>query len=329
MKTCDQLHQICFRPTHVYTENPTKICAELEKSSMSETQCSQIEIYGTYLFYVLCGLVILFVLYGFCLLIKNMTSDMPKLLKLSLISFYIFSILSTASLTFHQYHLECILNEPPHVVEKSELYQISFICFLFSYQSHWYALVNILFFRLYLVFNPKSQPHQPLKVSNCTIIIFITLSTIYILNTASSAVILIMRLLQDFYLNSFLMIAKILLYYILNIGISLFVTIIFIYKLFKLDGLTKSVKTSEDQQQDSLLPVITKYTILAAVSTISTIVAFVTFGNSFLILLDIFTNFLCVTLSLKHAEKAYQRLCCCIDKKCHDCLGKYQSLVTT
>ena len=204
-----------------------------------------------------------------------------------------------------------MLNEPPDVVLKGELYQITFICFLFSYQSHWYTLVNILFFRLYLVFNPKSQPHQQLKISKCTIISFIILSTIYILNTASSALLLFIRLLQNFVINSFVMIIKVMLYYILNIVISLFVTIIFIYKLCKLDRLTKSVKAIEDQKQDCLLPIITKYTILAAVSTITTIVAFLSFGNSFLVLLDIFTNFLCVTLSLKHAKKSYQRLCCC------------------
>ena len=214
------------------------------------------------------------------------------------------------------------------IIQDDNFYRITFTFFLFCYQMHWYTLVNVLFFRLNLVFNPEAQMYSNLTLSKSTILLFTVLSISYLLNTISSVVIQVMQILDLLILTRWIIGSKILIYFVLNLIISIYITIIFIYKLCKMDKIKRSLPIPvEDKQQDSLLPAIIKYTNLATISTITTIITLLTFGNSWLVLLDIFTNFLCITLSLKHSEKAYQKLCCCIDRQCSKLVNKRRSIL--
>ena len=129
--------------------------------------------------------------------------------------------------------------------------------------------------------------------------------------------------------------------FLFSISFSLFVSGLFIYKLICLykmnkieSNLSSSGRTSIDKQ---ILPIITKTSILFLISISFTTLSLISLiihqqinniytfiFKDFLILMDMFTNVICVMMTFRLFNNPYKLLCGIIDNKCQ---GLYVSMV--
>merc|ERR1712157_354999 len=98
---------------------------------------------------------------------------------------------------------------------------------------------------------------------------------------------------------------------------------LFIYKLIQV---SRHIDDNNNDNDKLLKAVITKNTILTLISfgvTVLVIIIFVIVSVTKLwwlaaygILLDAFTNYICITLTFKYFDSIYFKMCGCIDAKC-------------
>ena len=109
-----------------------------------------------------------------------------------------------------------------------------------------------------------------------------------------------------------------------------FISGLFVYKLFKVYQKFVPVSATND---DGLLSIITKNTLLAVISVTSTILnsIIVVFAWNNLqniplwyikdvcLVLEMYTNFCCILLTYKYFNNHYDKFCGCMDRKCKYC----------
>eukprot|EP00483_Globobulimina_turgida_P012102 UN12124 len=113
---------------------------------------------------------------------------------------------------------------------------------------------------------------------------------------------------------------------IISAFFCIFITTMFVYKLF-------NVYRAPNFRDDDLLSIITKNTILALISILSTIlngiILFIAWNHSsnlplwyfkdFCFVLEIYTNFICILLTYRHFKKQYVTFCGFMDRRCKSC----------
>eukprot|EP01084_Bolivina_argentea_P088422 159637_1 len=121
---------------------------------------------------------------------------------------------------------------------------------------------------------------------------------------------------------------------IFNLLFMISITSLFLVKLANIFKLENKIQISTDEN-NGLINIITKMTILSLISMSITFIAclfllfrFVVFGSNIYTIIisewattiDIYSNFLCVSLTFNFFEKSYLKLCHCFDAKCkHIC----------
>ena len=173
-----------------------------------------------------------------------------------------------------------------------------------------FALCMVLFARLYVVFN-----NSVFQLSKCTLFLvsslFIIIPILIILSFT------VLPSLIAWYMTGFIMFIAVL--------YCIWITSSFIYKLFKV------YKNSNPMNDDALLSIITKNTILTLYSISATLLSiifvlivasiantspYIRYIYDFAFLFDVYTNFCCVMMSYKLFDGYYRRLCECCDLKC-------------
>ena len=185
---------------------------------------------------------------------------------------------------------------------------------LYAIQS--FILLIIFFERLDIVFNGTS-----FVVSKCT-------KNIYKFLFISTPILVVIAICLFQYTLIFSILAGVVL--LLFIGLMISLVILFIIKLV---NVYKSSGMSENTGADkSVVSAITKTTILTTISVSMTLVnaivaiwrlntdnIYIIWFQNYFVLLDVYTNFLCVILSYTAFVKYYQTLCKCMDIKCRSC----------
>lgn len=211
------------------------------------------------------------------------------------------------------------------------LYYNSFLFwsfFIVSYGLHVWLLLLYLFIRLYSVFlNTAFQ--IPTIIVNLYKIVFIW-----------GLLQMILTVLIGYYCTSFVRLVYEIITLMEIIGLSLSLSLLFIYKLRALHQNMKSINKSTTTDECILVDVITKNTILCCSSIAVTILFTVTniivaiseivdahenviniglhliaFGTLF----DTFSNLLLIALSYRCFEDVYLRVCGGLDQKCKSC----------
>eukprot|EP00483_Globobulimina_turgida_P006516 UN06526 len=112
------------------------------------------------------------------------------------------------------------------------------------------------------------------------------------------------------------------------------ITLLFLYKLCKVYS-NESISNVNNTR--TLLPLITKNTILAVISLIFNILAISSWSSStrgtinrvimsdYMILFDVYSNFICTLLAYQFFHRYYKKLCGCFDKSCKSCCGSLLS----
>eukprot|EP01084_Bolivina_argentea_P211867 360280_1 len=186
---------------------------------------------------------------------------------------------------------------------------------IICYGMQFYLLLLLSFIRLHNVFSTTMY-----QLSHITVVIFIIT---YIL---LPPLIITAALLQVFSLpGGFIMTMM-----AFSIFIILIITLMVIYIRKLLKVYRSVIDHSDTADTDSLLVIITKTTILTLFSLLVTFITPIVFilmtimksqayiGNvvTSTLLLDIYTNFLCVTLSCKCFAKQYMKMCGCVHRIC-------------
>ena len=252
---------------------------------------------------------------------ENASSRPPKLLSVIGPIHLIISILALSSALIY-YIFEASTCYDIDVVrvarERPDAY-ISFMIYMIFYCTQVYGLWFILFLRLRQVF--QSSVYQ---ISCCT-------------NNILRAVLIIMPLLViailSGQLNQQITILLTSLCMIISACYCIFITSIFVYKLFKVYKNFNSTPDANTSMDDELLVTITKNTLLAIISIISTIlngvVVVIAYSNlnnvplwyfkDFCWILEMYTNFGCILLTYQYFDEYYLRFCGCIDARCRTC----------
>ena len=199
---------------------------------------------------------------------------------------------------------------PKVIVDPIEkVYFISFGCQSFlCLVSFWNTFISIF----------KATSFEPRKCTQCLYIISFCLLPIYFI------VILVLHSYASVFAFS------------LNASIFMMILIVFMISLVILfvSKLINVYKTNINGKNDSLVNGVTQTTILTTISVFLTLLhsRFIIIGMNapeswiwpkwtvaFVILLDMYTNFLCVVLCLKSNRKYYVKWCKCCDKCCRKC----------
>eukprot|EP01083_Nonionella_stella_P086591 240664_1 len=193
------------------------------------------------------------------------------------------------------------------------------ICYgisLVSYNYHWWSFLLILFLRVINIFKDTS-----LQTSKC----YNVISLCIIWSTPPLSIVIMVVFLTISTKIGFLLMA---LYLIILLLFSQMLACTFVYKLYVLNRRTKT-----DSKDNSLIELMTKYTLLAIISIIGTVSLLVILvlsslaeQSSDLVLVnhisqmsDVFLDVICVSLSMKFSANWYRRLCSGIDSKCRLC----------
>eukprot|EP01084_Bolivina_argentea_P030999 57409_1 len=235
---------------------------------------------------------------------------MPKLLYISGVLFYTFS--AFAFLFLGSFLARWCIKD------NYKLEAITFYGFITSYSLNWNFVVLILFCRLYYVFSKS-----PLGLSKLTIVLFIIL---YILFLSSIFIMCTFMFISTtwFYLFGSLSL-------LCGVVTSIYITVVFILKLFQVNRQTKDQNDENNAFHLSILGMITKCTILAMFSLFTSIL--MTFMIPILtkpyfpnlvalyafFFLDLFSNLACISLSLQYHDKHYKLICGHLDKYLFQC----------
>lgn len=242
-------------------------------------------------------------------------TEMPKILHICGILFYIFSIAATVSgiamgLSF--------CKDP-----WSQSFQIPWLIFALFYALHWNAVIIFYFLRLYYVFQSSI-----LKLSNLSIGIFIAGYASFILSLSIG---IIARVSAYEYTSGICLGIA----FISAVSISMYISVMFIVKLFQVNR-----NETKNDNGAILLSTMTKCTILAVVSVTTSLIltlfqavagALFVYSDGIriiynsLVLMDIFTNIICMTLSYKFTDKYYTKICGRLDSRCRLCFRRMES----
>eukprot|EP01084_Bolivina_argentea_P095366 171477_1 len=191
------------------------------------------------------------------------------------------------------------------------------------YIADYYFLWIVLFQRTYYVFNDTA-----FQISKCT---SITLISIFILMAIISSI--IFSAVKLHYLNGSQLADLVAIMIILAVFVSLAISVLFTYKLY---AVSKMVKNNDGKKEDVFGSLIIRNTILVFVSLSSGIInalsiifippmdmdSAASYIVHFMFLLDVTTNFLCVTLAYNCFTKQYNLLFGWMDKRCTRCCLK-------
>ena len=178
---------------------------------------------------------------------------------------------------------------------------------------HTLLLVGILFHRLYIIFKDTSM-----AISKPTLIFFWTYFLITML------ILVVGSILFGFYYYHTITSIMLAICGLLVVTLTVFLVCLFVNKLY----ITHKRNMSQ-QNEDGLKHTITKTSLLTLISTCNTIFAYIviavwtyidsihfSFMRDILIILDMYTNFVCVLLSYKYFDGYYDKLCGKCDNGC-------------
>eukprot|EP01083_Nonionella_stella_P086592 240666_1 len=193
-----------------------------------------------------------------------------------------------------------------------------------------YVMVSPLFHKLSLVvlpshFIPESDQHLQGYLATNIQMLYNVISLCIIWSTPPLSIVIMVVFLTISTKIGFLLMA---LYLIILLLFSQMLACTFVYKLYVLNRRTKT-----DSKDNSLIELMTKYTLLAIISIIGTVSLLVILvlsslaeQSSDLVLVnhisqmsDVFLDVICVSLSMKFSANWYRRLCSGIDSKCRLC----------
>ena len=201
----------------------------------------------------------------------------------------------------------------------NQLYLLLIIqIFASFYGIQHYLLLIALAVRLYFIFKKT-----PMELSKIQIKIFIIFSSLIFISC-----ILIPLLFKI--LNNKIFIISMIILIIIIISAMIILILSFIFKLHKLHEIG-------DKEDQSIISLINKTTLLASISIISNILApisviirykynlnFINFISNSLVTLDIYTNFSCIVLSYTLYDPLYKIICKC--SKCRKSKEKQRSI---
>lgn len=186
-----------------------------------------------------------------------------------------------------------------------------------SYHAQALMICSILFARFVDVFKETA-----FKISQCTIIVYIVIAVLTVTSATCGNIL--------FYEHGYEQIGLLLiglsaLFYVM---VMVLLNCLFIYKLIKVRKRVKNQRACS--QDDNLVNVITKTSILSLASTVCTFafLSLFTFRNvwnsvyywvmvAILLMSDIYTNYLSILMSFKQFNNWYLCLCGCCDQKCN------------
>lgn len=191
--------------------------------------------------------------------------------------------------------------------------------FLYGFQT--YFLWMIQFMRLYHIFK-----ESVFELSKPTIIIMTTMFTIM-------PIALIMTILPIWPNDDYTTLGGFVSFlFCFTMGLCAWLAFMFIYKLFKVHKQHVLRHQDHTDGTNTILPIITKNTILSFISIALTFIAFLAWSatigveqktivyiSDYLFLLDIYTNFGCILLTYKFFDQVYYMLLGELDAKCRLC----------
>eukprot|EP01084_Bolivina_argentea_P067230 122478_1 len=262
--------------------------------------------YTTIIVFSLLVVLVIWTLYKYILFRKH--AKMSKLLYFIGLSFYVILLIlfiTAVAMSFFVCRVE----------RSSPLWKQLYAVYALELATHWNSLIILLFFRLYYCFKSSS-----FGLSNLSIMTFVMLYLIFIGSIFASPY-------SDFaYTVVFLCIPTIVFY----------VSFLFIFKLRQIN----QNQSNENGQQ--MLSTITKFTVLSICAITSTVLLaimillitlllpknmFLTITTNSLFMIDLVTNFTCISLSYRFNEKYYLFICGVMDKCCRRCCGNNVSSV--
>ena len=183
-----------------------------------------------------------------------------------------------------------------------------------SYGYHWVAFLFVLFCRLKIVFDGTA-----LQLGNCFKKISISILIIVSISGPISYILLLLNVLSWQSATGVYQIFTVLLLMIFSQVLSF----TFVRKLYLLH------KVSENSQE-GMIGMVTKYTILGLISTVSTFIIVISSGimttgeytaivyilNISGQMLDVFVDVFCISLAFKFYEKYYMKICNICDLRC-------------
>eukprot|EP01084_Bolivina_argentea_P077101 139788_1 len=243
----------------------------------------------------------------FCLNHKQNKQSLPMILHYSSNIFILVSL--TAFITFIVKTISECYN--------SDLNQILNIIWSLSYFSQWILLLSVLFIRLDFVFKDTEY-----ELSKYTIRIFIFM-------VCAMSLTFIVPLCAVKVSSPFIYYITVILMFGIAIILSLIITYLFIYKLYKVYNITY---TDNASQTNNLLSTMIKNTILAMTSigtsllnTLNYIIWYTVFRSisietsypilNIFYLLDFSSNFFCIMLTFSANKFYYYKLCGCCEMK--------------
>eukprot|EP01084_Bolivina_argentea_P192590 330575_1 len=192
------------------------------------------------------------------------------------------------------------------------------------YGGQEYCFILILYLRLYSTFKDSIY-----RLSTFSVRAFVTMFILL------PIFVIALMALQN--INSSLSLILILMTAITSLFLLLSISGLFIYKLF---GIYHASKTRASNLNETFLALVTRNTILTIVSILVSILTVISFGiiathpdskmstgsasnldfaHYFMYLLDVDTNYICITLAIKAFTSEYYFICGSLDKKCKEC----------
>eukprot|EP01084_Bolivina_argentea_P303912 524804_1 len=215
--------------------------------------------------------------------------------------------------------------------------------FAFSWAFQWFTLLIVLYSRLFYAF--KGSAYHISKIAS-NIFAFLYVIFIFIMLLVLFAYIMHLSIFVWTFASQF----------IIGIILSLYVSILFVYKLYHVNKMIYNIKptitvsksnssittnsnsmttNSKKQEDQTFVSIITKSTILSTISIgstllllLGTIIVFSTLETNSEILLcvwnslistDMISNFCCITLTNKWSETYYLFIFGCCDNCCRSC----------
>eukprot|EP01083_Nonionella_stella_P025458 70105_1 len=241
---------------------------------------------------------------------KSLTSKITTLMVMGFLHFVISSVLLLLDVIWFSHRLSICNNDS---------FQIERIKNAF-YGAQVILVWVVLFLRLCFIFK-----NSVFKLSNCT-------KASFTITLATMPTLLIICFLPVWPTMESLYIASSVLL-LLAVIISIWLTVLFSFKLYKVQ--TSRLNVNDD---DELLSMITKNTVLATVSILVTVIAvcgntiyvafqseYMLYASLFVFLLDHYTNFVCIFLTYRFCDGYYLTLCGFVDNKCRLCYAKGQT----
>eukprot|EP01083_Nonionella_stella_P089054 248475_1 len=278
------------------------------------TQCSTVEKYNAVLLIAMCFIMAITVAYAMYRFIKTFRDTTCKTIsttgKVVGIIFQISTI--SALMTFWAWIPSTVLCCPSLVLIQGKGGVIMIVYALF-YSMQTCTLMIIYFDIIQSIFSS----HE-FQVTSATRRLYNTIFSLFALCTVIAVFVYTMSLL-DVWLFFMLIVLYLVLYWICFVSL----VILFMYKL------TRVYKSLQYEDNQFLIKPMTKVTILASVSLSCTFANLVWFAvclqtdplaleriGDWIALLDIFSNFLCVTMSYKAFKNVYVKMCGFADTRC-------------